>query len=551
MMGFNVTPERGFFKCFGCGKAGDVFTFLQEAEGLSFGEALRLLADEAGVELPRFGKREEGRPDLRKSMREALSRARSLYREALRKEPQGPAARYLAGRGLTPASVESFGLGWAPRERGWLARALGRAGFSEEVLTEAGLVLRPEGGGALRDRFWDRLIFPIADAAGRTVGFGGRFLPGSSAEERKMGKYVNSPDGPLFPKRRLLYGLDRLSRALGEAPEAPILLCEGYLDVILLHQAGLTTAVAALGTALTGDHARRLRRFRRPLVLLLDPDPAGREAAVRGARIFVSEGVDVRVAELPEGKDPADLVAAGRGAEIRAEVARARDIIEWRLETWTRRSDFQVPGVRARAAGEMAAWIGLTPDPALGDFWVRKACDGLGVTEDSLRRLAGRGRRVANIPAGSALAPALPSHAPGASASKALEANERLLIAALLTDPSLFPRHRGELERVEVQDPAARRVLKWIQDRREKGDACDLEAVLSGFSGDPAWSWIDSLRFTSLPEPQRVLETALASLPGNREKAAREARDGRSVPSDEELARFQRPVRIHSTPDPR
>ncbi|MFQ5749677.1 MAG: DNA primase, partial [Planctomycetota bacterium] len=404
---FNVHSERGFFKCFGCGKAGDVFTFLQEAEGLDFGEALRLLADEAGVELPRFGKREEDRPDLRKSMREALSRARNLYREALRKEPGGPAARYLAKRGLTPATVEAFGLGWAPRERGWLAAARGRAGFSEQVLTAAGLVLRAEGGGGLRDRFWERLIFPIADAAGRTVGFGGRCLPGSAAEERNMGKYINSPDGPLFPKRRLLYGLDRLSRALGEAPEAPILLCEGYLDVILLHQAGLTTAVAALGTALTGDHARRLRRFRRPLVLLLDPDRAGREAAVRGARIFVAEGVDVRVAELPEGKDPADLVAAGRGAEIRAEVARARDILQWRLGTWTRRSDFQIPGVRAQAAREMAAWIGMTPDPALGDLWVRTASDGLGVTEESLRRLAGQGRRVPTVPAGLAPTPAL------------------------------------------------------------------------------------------------------------------------------------------------
>ncbi|MFQ5748506.1 MAG: hypothetical protein ACE5H3_03495, partial [Planctomycetota bacterium] len=136
-------------------------------------------------------------------------------------------------------------------------------------------------------------------------------------------------------------------------------------------------------------------------------------------------------------------------------------------------------------------------------------------------------------------------------ASKALKANERLLIAALLNDPSLFPRHRGELEGLEVQDPAARRVLKWIQDRREKRAACDLEAVLKVFPGDPAWSWIDSLRLTPLREPRRVLEAALASLPGNREKAAREARDGRSVPSDEDLARFQRQIRIHSAPDSR
>ncbi|RMH05146.1 MAG: DNA primase [Planctomycetota bacterium] len=543
---FHVTPDKGFFKCFGCDKSGDVLTFVMEMDGLDFLEALRLLAEEAGVELPRLGRGEGGGDSgRRQAAREALRRARELYRAELASPAAAPARAYLAERGLREETLETFGVGWAPAEPGWLAGRLLREGFSEQVLTEAGLVVRPEGGGRLRDRFWDRIVFPVADRAGRTVGFGGRYLPGSRAEERGLGKYVNSPEGPLFPKRRLLYGLDRLAAALREAPaDAPILLCEGYLDVLLLVQAGFPCAVAALGTALTEDHARALRRHGRAVALLLDPDEAGRRAAFRAGRILVAEGIPVRVVDLPDGVDPADMVSSGRTGELSQRLAESRDILDWRLDSWVRKADFADPAVRARAAHEAAEWIQTTPDPALAEFWSGRAGDRLGITGESLRRLV-RHRSDSPRPA-AAVFPSRPTR----SALEVLSQNEREILSALLHDPSLYPRHKAELEALRLEDPLAAQALKWCQDRRNKGLPFDLPLALAAFPRGEAASWLDRVRRQPPPDCARALEEALGMLPASREEVLREKGRNRSreggAPSDEDLARLQRPIRIRS-----
>lgn len=483
-------------------------------------------------------------------MREALARARSLYREALASTAGAPARAYLAERGVREESVEAFALGWAPAEPGWLCSRLRRLGIPEEALVGAGLAMPPEGGGGLRDRFWDRLMFPVADPGGRTVGFGGRLLPGSRGEERGLGKYVNSPEGPLFPKRRLLYGLDRLQAALRDQPEAPIYLCEGFLDVVMLHQAGWTTAVAALGTAITAEHGRRLRRLERPVALVLDPDRAGREAAFRAARVLVAEGVDVRVVELPDGADPADLVAAGRLEELAQRLRAMRDILQWRLEAWLRREDLGVPAVQARAAREMADWVAAAADPVVAELWMRRACDVLGLSEDSLRRLL---RRPASGPPGSTApaAPSTPAPAAGTSARELLVRNERELLAALLRDPSLWIRHRAELESLQCTDSATEKVLNWCRERRKHGQPFDLGLALEAFADDAAMELLDAIRVLPIADPERALEGALRTLPQNRELLRREERRRRpGPPSDEDLARWQRRVSLSPRPRP-
>ena len=542
---FHVHPDKGFFKCFGCGKAGDVLTFVQEIDGMTFIEALRLLADEAGVEWPAAAGFEEQSP-VRDQAREALRLARKLYQEALA-APGGAAAReYLRGRGIEAATLDAFGIGWAPAEPGWLSSRLARAGIPLDAMEEAGLAYRPEGGGRLRDRFWDRVMFPVTDRAGRTVGFGGRWLPGSKAEERKMGKYVNSPEGPLFPKRRLLYGLDRLAAALREHPDVPILVCEGYLDVILLHQAGFTTALAALGTSLTEDHSRALRRHGRTVALVLDPDVAGRRAAHRAARILVGDGLDVRVVELPEGQDPADLITAGRREDLSQCLARAWDIIDWRLASWSRKEDFQVPAVRARAAAELAEWIQTTPNPALAEVWARRAGDQLGLTEESLRRMA-RPRPSSSPQPAPPQGPPTPSHR---SAQEVLARNEQEILAALLHDPSVYPRHRLEIERLRLRDPSATRILKWCQERRKEGLPFDLGSALEAFAEGSDRSWLDSIRLTRVTEPDLVLERALAAWEDNVERTLKEERrsapggQGGSEFDDAYLARYQRTIQV-------
>ncbi|KAA3604534.1 MAG: DNA primase [Planctomycetota bacterium] len=530
---FSVSPDQGFFKCFGCGKGGDVLTFVQEVEGLDFWEALRRLAEEAGVQLPdRMASSQSSLSPLRDQARKALRLARKFYEQALADQAQAQA--YLQSRSLTAESIRSFGVGWAPASPGWLLQKLAAEGLRAEALVEAGLAYQAEGDSRFRDRFWDRVVFPVADSAGRTVGFGGRYLPGSKGEARGMGKYVNSPESSFFPKRRLLYGLDRLAAGLRDLPDQPILVCEGYLDVVLLHQAGFRTSVAALGTALTEDHARRLSRFQRQVALLLDPDPAGRRAAARAARVLVQEGVDVRMVELPDGQDPADMVASDRGAELSQRIADARDILEWRLATWTEKADFQVPGVKAKAAQEMSDWIAATPDPALAEVWTRLAGDRLGLSEASLRRSGGHG----GASFGKRMAADAGASPPKFSARDVLERNEREIIAALLHDPSLYSRHRRELEALELQDSWALRVLKWCRTQRQQGSGFDLLQALEAFSGDPLLVWLDSLRHLNLAKPKEVLERALRMLPSNREGLRREQRLQGREPADEDLARW-------------
>lgn len=544
---FTVEAVKGFYKCFGCGKSGDVITFVRETEGLEFMEALRVLADQAGLTLPEAtrgsGGGERAGADLRALAREALQYARRFYAERLRAPEAEGAREYLRARGVTGETAQRFALGWAPRDRQALIAALRAKQIPEEAMEMAGLVLRDEEGrGARKDRFWERLIFPVQDAGGRTVAFGARYLPGSFAEEKSLGKYVNSPEGPLFPKRRILYGLDLLPAALRDAPDEPVLVVEGYLDVILLHQAGFRTAVAALGTALTEEHARRLRRFERPVILLLDADEAGRRAAAKAARHLIAEGIDVRVAELPDGCDPADLVSGGRAQELRPCLSESRDILRWRLETWKLKADLTVPAVAHQAAEEMAGWIASTASPVVAEAWYRLAAAGLGVSESALRKLVrGVGALAAPAPAGERSAHTHPKR----TAQEALTANEREIVLALLKDPSAYALFRSALDGLKLRDSAADAVLRWTREQRTAGEDVSLDRALLAFSGDALCSaWLDASRhLAATVPPSLLLERALEALPARREEAAGAEARGRALKA-EDLRGLLRPVPV-------
>jgi DNA primase len=537
---FSVMADQNFFKCFGCGKGGDIITFLRELDGLDFIEALRLLADQAGVELPeKRGQTEEdkGERHRRKQAREALARARRLYHEALL-GPAGAAARaYLTDRKVDPEMIVSFQLGWAPNENEWLVSRLLKLGYEPEVLDEAGLALRSQRDGTWVDRFRERLMFPVIEAGDRTVGFGGRYLPGSWAAENNRGKYVNSPEGPLFPKRKLLYGIDRLAQGLREDEESPILLTEGYLDVIMLHQAGMPTAVAALGTAFSEDNARRLRRTKRPVALLLDGDKAGRQAALRAAMILVREGLEVRAVDMPEDSDPADLVASGEVQELRERVDKAWDIIDWRLFAWSQNADLGDPQVKSKAARELAQWVQATTDPVLAEAWQRRICDRLRVSEQALLRLL-RPASPSNVRAVASSPSPTSQNSNLDPAEENLRLNEREIVEPLLVDPSLFPAYRVQLEAENLEDAWASEVLKWCFSQRKEGEDCALDDALVAFASHPAQGWLDALRLRRIANPRFALERALEALPMNRDKVRRP-----SGASDDELRRFLRPGR--------
>jgi len=308
---FHVNPARQFYHCFGCGEHGDVFKFLMKQDGLSFMEAVRSLADKTGVVLDTATDYEAEQRNLLFAIHLELA---AFYQRCLAQTAGAAAARaYLESRKLTAEVAARFGIGYAPLERGALLTWAGKHGFTAEQLVAAGVLTPPQEARKpddYYDRFRGRLMFPIADTQGRVVAFSGRILD----PKAHPAKYVNSPETPIFRKSKILYALDKARGAIVRHPRREAVVCEGQIDVIRCHAAGLDTAVASQGTAFTREHVDLLKRHADSAVLLFDGDAAGRKAAIRTGALFLEAGLPVRVAALPPGEDPDSLIR-DRGAE--------------------------------------------------------------------------------------------------------------------------------------------------------------------------------------------------------------------------------------------
>jgi DNA primase len=323
---FNVHPAKQIYHCFGCGEGGDVFSFLVKTQKLSFVEALKQLAGEAGIELPDDS---ASGADREASEREAKEREELLkllelaadwfFRNFKEGAEAAQAREYAQKRGLSQETLERFQIGYAPTDAGALERAALKKGYSREQLLKCGLVLQNERGAYCR--FRGRLMFPIQDARGKVVGFGGRILGAGEP------KYLNSPDTALFSKGRLLYALPQAKDALLKKKRA--LLTEGYMDAIACQQAGVTEAVAVLGTALTEDHARQLKRYVDQVLLVFDADQAGLKAAQRGCEVLLKAGLEPRVVRLGSTKDPDEFLKAKGREAFEKELENAGDAMEF------------------------------------------------------------------------------------------------------------------------------------------------------------------------------------------------------------------------------
>jgi len=297
---FFISPTRQSFYCFGCGEKGDIFSFVEQFEGLDFKGALKLLADRAGVKLEYDrGSFSDGKAG-REKIFQILEEATGYFETNLKSNDE--AINYLQKRGVAEKTRVVFRLGYAPDEWRLLLTHLKNKKFAESDLEKAGLIKKSETGGNYYDRFRGRIIFPIADSAGRIVGFSGRILKGKPEDA----KYLNSPETELFAKSRILYGLDKAKAEIRRRDFA--VLVEGQMDLLMSHQAGVANAVASSGTALTDEHINLLKRFSNRLLLVFDPDEAGFKAALRGAGLALTRGLEVKVAVLPKGLDPADLI---------------------------------------------------------------------------------------------------------------------------------------------------------------------------------------------------------------------------------------------------
>lgn len=340
---FHVHPARQVFHCFGCGAGGDVFKFVMLHENVDFMDAVRLLAQRAGISLQFTDaeRSEEARKDLLYKVHEEVAR---FYHEILLRHPSAESARaYLAQRQLGPDVVERFGLGYAPGGFDVMERFAEKRGFSLDQLEAAGLLAKNEDGRRY-DRFRERLMFPIRDLSGRVIAFSGRIL----AKDDRTAKYLNSPETPLFRKSRTLFAMDLARAAIIE--QRLCLLCEGQIDVIRCHMAGFTHAVAALGTALTEEHAAVIKRHADQVVLVMDADTAGQNSALRSAEIFLGADLNVEIAGLPVGEDPDSLILKHGAEAMRAVLGKTRSVVDFHVDVLAAREDISTDTGARRVA---------------------------------------------------------------------------------------------------------------------------------------------------------------------------------------------------------
>ncbi len=492
-----INPERQSYKCWSCGAGGDVFDFVKNYEHVDFPEAMRMLAERAGIvlESPPVSAYSPITVTTGPSKSDLLvvqTWAEELFARLLARSDT--ARSYALGRGLTAESIEQFRLGYAPVERGWLLTEGRSRGYSVQLLEQAGLVSRPEDStGAVRERFRGRLIFPIHDERGRAIGFGGRILPeverSMLAQGKNVAKYLNSPETALFQKRKVLYAADRARAACREAGWVAVV--EGYTDVIAAHQVGLCNVVGTLGTALGEDHVQGLRRLADLVILVFDGDAAGQNAADRALEFFLGHELDVRILTLPANLDPCDfLLKEGAGA-FRELVAQAVDPLVFVLERAANRFDFgAIEGSRRAAEWVLGILSRIPLTQRIGmDLKLAKSLDSLAhrlnLPVDQLRRRLRELRQAATPRPGRATAAAtanLPGSAPqslvsGQAASTPappirlhdLEPLDRELVQIVLNEPALVAELVSRVTVTSLRDAPLRAILQACFDLHGEG----------------------------------------------------------------------------------
>jgi DNA primase len=486
---FKVENERRTYKCFGCGKGGDAFRWLIETEGLSFPESVQKLAAEAGVELPAWSPEDEAREQKRKSLYDIVELACGFYENQLREESGRAARDYLKGRGLDGASAKQFRLGYAPSNGQALIEFLKSKNVTQDDMIAAGLARPSEDGRPMRDFFYDRLMFPIADSRGRIIAFGGR---GLTADAKP--KYINSGESTLFSKGFNLYNFHHARAAAIKS--GTIILGEGYMDVIALVRAGFAHAVAPLGTALTSDQLDLLWRTAPEPILAFDGDAAGLKAAHRAAHLalpHLKAGYSLRFAFLPAGEDPDTLIAKSGAMTMGKILEAALPLSEMLWKAETDGHDFSTPERRAGLERNLAAIVGEITDSKIADYYRRdfeqKVFDAFKTRKPRAQeprrgRFSGPQRpayatgQVSSALKQSALARAA-NQGRGQEAAQKLKETE--LATLLLASPALALSHGELVAGLPFQDPSLDRLRRELLNLAASGSSLEKPQVLTHF----------------------------------------------------------------------
>lgn len=456
---FSVSRQKQMYYCFGCGAGGNVFTFAMEYENLTFPEAVEFLAERAGVEIPKIEYSEEARKKagLRTVLLEINREAARYFYAQLKAEQGKTGYTYLRERGLSDETIRAFGLGYSNKYSDDLYRYLKSKGYSEDLIRQAGLINTDEKHG-IYDKFWNRVIFPIMDVNSKVIGFGGRVMGDGKP------KYLNSPETPVFDKSRNLYGLNRAR----SSRKPYFLLCEGYMDVISMHQAGFTNAVASLGTALTTGHASLIKRYVKEVYLTYDSDGAGTKAALRAIPILRDAGISAKVIRMEPYKDPDEFIKNLGAEEFEKRIEGAKNGFMFSLEVLERDYHMDSPEEKTAFFQEAARRLTEFQDELERDNYIEAVARKYAIKEESLRKMVTK----AAVYAGLAKPVERPKTAPGRPQKKedGNLTSQKALLTWMIDDQKLFGIISRYIRPEDFTQPQYRMVAELLYDQYQTGE---------------------------------------------------------------------------------
>lgn len=494
---FSVSRQKQMYYCFGCGAGGNVFTFLMEYENYSFVEALRYLADRAGVDLPEqeYSEAERRRADEKAVLLEIHKRAAQFYYVQLKSSQGEQAMAYLRGRQLGDDTIKAFGLGYSSKYSNTLYQFLKSKGYADDMLAKSGLITMDEKHGP-HDKFWNRVMFPIMDANNRVIGFGGRVMGDAKP------KYLNSPETLIFDKSRNLYGLNR-----ARTTRKPyFLLCEGYMDVISLHQAGFTNAVASLGTALTAGHASLIRRYVQEVYLTYDSDDAGTRAALRALPILKDAGITAKIIRMEPYKDPDEFIK-NLGAEAFEErIEKARNGFMFSLEILEKDYDLKSPEGKTGFLNEAARRLGRFEEEIERNNYIEAVAEKYHTGYEELRRLVGK----MAVREGLAKPVQRPKTAGAKEKEDGIRKSQKILLTWLVSDERIFGQIKDYISPEDFSDGIYRKAAGLLFQQYHDGEI-NPARIMNYFTDEEEHREVAALFHTRIEEltSEREKEKAL------------------------------------------
>lgn len=493
---FSVSGNKQMYHCFGCGVGGNVFTFIMEYENYNFVEALKLLAERSGVALPEvaYSEEEKRKADIKSSLLEINKLAAKYYFYQLKTENGAHALSYLTNRGLTMKTITGFGLGYSNKTSNDLYQYLKQQGYKDEILKQSGLITFDEARG-IYDKFWNRVMFPIMDVNNRVIGFGGRVMGDG------MPKYLNSPETKVFDKSRNLYGLNvaRVSR------KPNIIICEGYMDVIALHQAGFNNAVASLGTAFTGLQANLLKRYTEEVLLTYDSDEAGTKAALRAIPILKEAGLTTKVINMKPYKDPDEFIKALGPEQFQLRIDQAMNSFYFEIEVLERGYDLTDPELKTKFFNEVAKKLLVFNEELERNNYIEAIAKKYQVQYEDLRKLVNRmGAKLGGMPYVEQSREEI--KAKKKKVEDGILESQKILLTWLIEDTSLFPLVDGVISEDDFIEPLYHKVASMLFKEYRETKQVTPAKIVNYFESIEEQKEIASLFNTSIREGLTLVE---------------------------------------------